>query len=671
MRKENQPGSNRLFLQSVLSTEEALKRSEENFHGLIDAIDEGFILLEVLFDENDKPVDLLYLEANAAAVRMTGTELVGKTTRELDPAYESHWYEVFGTVAKTGVSVRNELSAAPLNVVYTFYAFKVGGENDRRVGVLYHDVTEERRQRDRLRRSEARQTFLLNASDSLRFLSDPISVQEEAGRLIAERIKTDRVFYATINEVEDYILVERDHVQPGVPSIMGKYPLRAFSWVQPALRQDTQAVVVNDIHNSPLIPPGQRQAVADLHVGSFIAAPLIKSGRLVAAFVVTDILPRVWTTEEADLVHEIAERTWAAVERARAEEAVRISEARLHTLADTAPQLIWTDDAFGRSEFFNQRWYVYTGLSEAESRGRGWQAIVHPDDADHSVQLWREALRSGKEFETQFRLRRNDGQYCWHLGRNVPVFDESGMLNAWVGSATDISEIKSVERQKDGFISIASHELKTPVTTLKAYAEILYNRFSDEGRDDEMQIMGKIVRQVDRLTNLIKDLLDTTKLAEGILPLRLEEYDLNEFISERLEEWHRISAFHQIEFHPGPIEKIKADRERISQVLVNLVSNAVKYSSRDSRVIIATEPVENGVRVSVQDFGIGIPEDMQRKVFDRFFRVNHFTALTYPGMGLGLYITAGIVQRHGGTISVQSREGQGSTFSFILPASRG
>ena len=178
-----------------------------------------------------------------------------------------------------------------------------------------------------LQESESRHAFLLRLGDALRLLVDPLAIQGEASRLLGERLLTDRAYYADIDEAQGYILVERNFVRAGVSSKVGRYSLSDFNWVGPTFRMGGP-VVVADTQTSPLIPDADRPAVAAVGVGAFVAAPLIRDGRLVAALFVSDLSPRDWTPEEVELVKETAERTWEAIERARAEEQLREANAR-------------------------------------------------------------------------------------------------------------------------------------------------------------------------------------------------------------------------------------------------------------------------------------------------------------------------------------------------------
>jgi signal transduction histidine kinase len=180
-------------------------------------------------------------------------------------------------------------------------------------------------------------------------------------------------------------------------------------------------------------------------------------------------------------------------------------------------------------------------------------------------------------------------------------------------------------------------------------------------------LLLRMDHQIDRLTTLIRDLLDVTKITEGQLVLKNERFDLNDLVNEIVEEMQVTSKNHKIIKEPGDIDPITADKERTGQVIVNLVSNAIKYSPMSDKIIIKTFVDGEDVVISVQDFGIGISKEMQGKLFDRFFRVMDETTRTFPGLGLGLFISTEIVKRQNGRIWVESSPNEGSTFYFTLP----
>ncbi|GCE15585.1 ATP-binding protein [Tengunoibacter tsumagoiensis] len=228
-------------------------------------------------------------------------------------------------------------------------------------------------------------------------------------------------------------------------------------------------------------------------------------------------------------------------------------------------------------------------------------------------------------------------------------------------------KIEELSRQKDEFLGIASHELKTPITSLKAYTQLLQRQFQRAGDDRAVSLLHKMESQVDRLTHLIADLLDVTKIENGHLLFSKTTFDMEKLIQEVVEDLQRTTSKHTIKYEASSSIELYADRERIEQVLINLLSNAIKYSPQADTIIVRTTRTEDTLFTSVQDFGIGIAQEKQAHLFERFYRVEGDTQLTYPGLGLGLYISAEFVKRHQGTIWVESQEGQGTTITFSLP----
>jgi two-component system, chemotaxis family, CheB/CheR fusion protein len=271
--------------------------------------------------------------------------------------------------------------------------------------------------------------------------------------------------------------------------------------------------------------------------------------------------------------------------------------------------------------------------------------------------------------QVEVRVKWPDGNTHWIQLMGRLFYNTEGRGVRAAGIVMDITERKVMERQKEAFIGIASHELKTPVTSIKAYAQILHAQFIEDNNLPSANMLEKLDRQVDRLTNLIRDLLDVTQITEGQLKLHTEETNLNELVNEVAEDMQRSAARHQIVKELQPLPTIIADKERISQVITNLVSNAIKYSPQADSVIIRTTTDGEKITVSVEDFGIGMSQDAQQKVFERFFRANELKTSTFPGLGLGLYISNEIIKRHKGKIGVSSKEGLGSTFYFSLPIS--
>lgn len=255
-----------------------------------------------------------------------------------------------------------------------------------------------------------------------------------------------------------------------------------------------------------------------------------------------------------------------------------------------------------------------------------------------------------------------------------PSYDAGGKIDGVLVHAVDVTaqvvarqRIEELSRQKDEFIGIASHELKTPVTSIKAYTQLLERRFRGEGDERASVLLKKMDGQLDRLTTLIADLLDVTKMESGKLLFHPSPFDYNELVQEIIEEMQRTTTKHRIVRELTATVRLIADRDRIGQVLTNLLSNAIKYSPQAHIIKVRTELSETAIITSVQDSGIGIAKEKQAHLFERFFRVEGESQTTYPGLGLGLYIAAEFIKRHHGSIWVESEEGKGTTFSFSLP----
>ena len=237
--------------------------------------------------------------------------------------------------------------------------------------------------------------------------------------------------------------------------------------------------------------------------------------------------------------------------------------------------------------------------------------------------------------------------------------------------AKDKVQLETLElmNRKDDFLSIASHELKTPVTSLKAYTQLLKMDARENPESRNAIMLSKMDLQVDKLTALITDLLDTSKMQHGKLIYNKTSFMLDELVADTVKEMEMTVAGHQITIKRSLPVRIFADKDRINQVVINLINNAVKYCLDDKAINIQLETRDHVAVCSVQDFGHGITEAQRDKIFERFYRVTGNNLHTFPGLGLGLFIAKEIIERHGGKIWVESEEGRGSTFYFSLPLS--
>jgi signal transduction histidine kinase len=256
----------------------------------------------------------------------------------------------------------------------------------------------------------------------------------------------------------------------------------------------------------------------------------------------------------------------------------------------------------------------------------------------------------------------------WSLVKSRPVLDANGKVAMVVTITHDITERMLAERRKDEFISMASHELKTPVTSLKGFIYILRRRLAKQGDAQILHSLTRMDAQLNKLTDLISDLLDISRMQAGKLSLRAEPFDLDALIDETVETVQAATSTHQLLIEGRTGAQVVGDQERLGQVFVNLLTNAIKYSPRADkvRVRLARDGEREQAIVSIQDFGIGIDKTHHERIFERFYQVTDPEEKTYPGLGIGLYISCEIVTRHHGRMWVESRKGEGATFSVAL-----
>ena len=348
---------------------------------------------------------------------------------------------------------------------------------------------------------------------------------------------------------------------------------------------------------------------------------------------------------------------------------LKLNEEKYKNLADSLPIIVWTADKDGNIDYYNKQWYDYTGFTSIDSRESATEKIIHPDDQKRSIDIWMtsKANKTNYEIEYQFRDRTSEDAYRWFLGRAIPIKNENNDVIQWIGTCTDINEFKQFQQQKDNFLGIASHELKTPLTSLKLYSQFLEKNLRKQEDDKNADVAKKMDEQINKLTSLVNDLLDVTKIQNGKILLNKSDFDFDDLVEEIVTEQQMITS-HKILVESEKIGNIYSDRHRISQVMSNLIGNAIKYSPDADRIHITTKVTDDDcVLFTVRDFGIGIPADKTERVFEQYYRVSGSKEHTFPGLGLGLYISSEIIKRSGGKIFVNSIEGKGSEFCFLIP----
>jgi PAS domain S-box-containing protein len=369
---------------------------------------------------------------------------------------------------------------------------------------------------------------------------------------------------------------------------------------------------------------------------------------------------------------DVTEQVLMEKENVKNKELVREKETEhllLMRVLEALPQIAWTACPKGNVNYFNKKWYTYTGKDFEQSKNRGWLKAVHPDDLQITANKWEESISTGKTFLHEHRLfMASDNSYRWHLSTAKFIKDESKTIILWVGASTDIHEQKIRVEKNDEFIGIASHELKTPITGMKGYLQIVDMLLSEKRYEDAKPYLDKALESINKLNMLVSDLADATKINSGKLQLYITEFDLDSLVDDIAKQFQYTHPSHKIIIEGTLGQKVSGDKNRIEQVLINYLTNAIKYSPAADLVIITVEKQDNFVQVAIKDFGIGIPKDEVKKVFTKYYRVED-RSTRFSGLGLGLNIACEIIKRHNGKVWVESEEEKGSTFYFRIPLS--
>ena len=349
---------------------------------------------------------------------------------------------------------------------------------------------------------------------------------------------------------------------------------------------------------------------------------------------------------------------------ARQEKALRVKT--FDTILSTVKDFIFTFDLEGRFTYSNRPLLELLGINLEYIIGKNFYELPYPAELATKLQTHiSNVIKNGLPIKDETPFISPSGKQGYYEYIFAPIFDKNGNVELVTGSAWDITVRKEQEHRKDQFIGIVSHELRTPVTSIKAYTQLLELRFRKAQDLTSAEVVGKMDMQLNKLTNLIGDLLDVTKIDGGKLQFHSEYFDFNELVSEVAEEIQRTTEKHMISKNLKKTKMVLGDRERVGQVITNFLTNAIKYSPYAEKILVETNVEKGSIVFSVQDFGVGINPEDQSQVFDRFFRASEQD--TFPGLGLGLYISAEIIHRLKGKISLESKKGKGSTFTFSLP----
>jgi len=364
-------------------------------------------------------------------------------------------------------------------------------------------------------------------------------------------------------------------------------------------------------------------------------------------------------------------------------------EKEFRFVVDLMPQMVWSTKSDGYHDYFNQRWYEFTGLSYNETKNTGWSLVLHPDDYDRTWKVWQNSLDTGEIYEIEYRMRKFDGSYKWFLARAQPLRDENENILKWCGTCTDIHdqrelldelqrtkeelyranndlkdsnwELKRINLELDNFVYSASHDLKAPLNNLEGLIDLLEP--SERSVTEQSDILNMMSDAVKRYKHVIDDMTliaETTKFEN-----KVPNVDVNLLLNEvKSDLSNLISSTHTLINEDLNVENFRYTKKDIRSILFNLISNGIKYRhpDRSPEITVRTKTTSEGILLEVEDNGCGIKSEFIPSLFDKYFRINS----SVGGSGLGLFIVKRMVESRGGNIVVTSEEGKGSKFTVIL-----
>jgi PAS domain S-box-containing protein len=614
-----------------------------------------FVKMEALLQEIPAALALLsgpefvFEMANKEYFKLVGrSNLIGKTLIEALPEMADQVFpQILQKVYETGETfqardVKAFLHLDPfdphaLSTVYVDVTYRriLGGENQPyAIFVFAVDVTEKVQARSIIQMERQKlEIVFANTSAAMAIVEGPLAIYERANssylNLFNDRPLIGKPLLEALPELADQKF-------PGL--IAG-----VFATGEPYCEMEAQALL-RRTHDSPL-----ERRYFDQSYTRISGADGIQYGVLIQA---VDVTERVHQREEL----------------AKRELTISRSERHFRMITEVMPQVVWTARPDGVLDFTNDRWRQYSGSEDPAL----WATFIHPQDVARVTEIWQKAVASGDHYEAEFRLlRKADQTYRWFLVRAQAALDLGGKIERWFGTCTDIQEQKAALAARSEFVSIASHELKTPLTSLKLQTQSMRRNF-ERGKveafsiDKVSALIKNNEKQVGRLVRLVDDMLDFAKIESGKLSMFKERTDLGELVQEvfeRMLEQLEVAECESTLECTGVFFSV-VDRFRIEQVVINLLTNAMRYGKGMPVAIrIAANPQE--VVISVTDQGIGVAPQHQERIFKRFERA--VSASDTSGLGLGLYISSQIVEAHHGRLSLESELGKGSTFTLGLP----
>jgi PAS domain S-box-containing protein len=518
--------------------------------------------------------------------------------------------------------------------------------------------------------AERRAALELKLSDALRPLTSPEEVLDTASALLGQELGLTRAMYAQVDDAAGTFTVQRQWVEAGSDKLSGPtLSIADFGAEIGAILRAGDTLVIND----PALDPRTAAfpaAYRDERIGALITVPLVRDGRLLAFLSLNRAEPYYWSEGEVRFTRETAERTWAALETARAQAELRAERDRSRYIFDTMVEgfaLMNPDWTIAHMNAEGLR--ICHKTAEQVIGRKHWELFPEVRGSEAGDMLVR-AMEQRQAGAVEYRLPQIDGRGGWNEIRAFPTQDGIAVFFREITDRKRFEEqLKVADQRKDEFLAMLAHELRNPLAPISAAAMLL--DMGSPGENRVRQSSAIIGRQVRHMTRLVDDLLDVSRVTRGLIELDRTLLDVRAIVDEAVEQVRpQLAARRQhLSLHlPGMPLVVEGDRARLVQVLSNLLGNAVKYTPEDGAIEVGAREEGGQLVLAVRDDGIGMERELTERAFDLFAQAKRSSDRSQGGLGLGLALVRNLVELHGGTVTCASPgPGQGSTFSVTLP----
>ena len=641
-------------------TRQRRAEDEARYTTLFSSIDQGFCIIEMIYDTNKKPIDYRFIEVNSVFESQTGLKnATGKRAKEVIPTLEQKWIDAYDTVARTGKAIRLSDESEAFGRWFEVFANRVGGKTSNRVAVLFTDITQRKTAELEIQQSETRHRAMIEV------LEEGVSMLDANGHILTANKSAERLLGLTLQQMQG-----RNSLDPRWRSVYED------GSPMPGDQHAPQHVLrTKKSYNNQLM--GIHKPDGQLIWLSVNAQPVLVDDKLVG--IVTSFFDVTITKKVKDEL----------------ERQLLVTEA----ITNIASSCLFMIDVNGCLTYMNPAANRVTGYTSKEALGKKLHTLIHHSHPDGSPYLANTCpMVATYKYGTPNEIHedvffRKDGSAFPALISATPIPSPDGVRSTVI-EFRNIEEIKTALRRnteleastlilqqqqaqlvainsaKDDFIAIASHQLRTPATAVKQYLGIVLEGYAEPLTERQTSFVQTAYDSNERQMNIISDLLKTANLDSNRFYLKKQTVSLTDMLRDVITDMQPVLDIKAQVIHQAfPKTAVKAVLDPIEMkiVFMNLLENASKYSYPESAIEIAIKKTAGAVTIAITDSGVGINSINSERIFDKFTRINNEMSDTVSGSGLGLYWVQKIIKAHNGTIKVRSTVGQGSCFTVRLP----